>query len=121
GADARIETIGAARIDRVVFLADPLDVRPETHAACHIECAMNAKPTVDRRWINQPGKYRPAGIAEVIALAEHKPRHLLGGIAFDAARQCLRAQPRGIDDGVEIQRARVPAAELHLPVRLLEA
>src|SRR5262249_37423722 len=103
-ANAGVETVGAARIDRVIFFRDPLDVRTKPHAAGHIEGDMNAKSAVDRRRINQPRKYRAAGIAEVIALAEHKLRHLLGRIVFDAARQRLRAEAGGIDDGVEIER-----------------
>ena len=59
---------------------------------------MNAKAAIDRRRINQPGKDRPAGIAEVIAFAKHKAWHLLGRIAVDVARQRLRAKARGIDD-----------------------
>ena len=120
GANAIVEGIGATRIDGVAFMIDPFDVRAEAHAAGKVQRDMHAEPAIDRRRVNQPRKHRLSGKAEIVALGENERRHLVGRVTFDAARQRLRAKAGRIDHCVESHRARIAAAELHLPLRRYE-
>ena len=70
---------------------------------------------MDGHRIDQPREYRPAGIAEIISLGEHQPRHPLLRIALGRVRELLRAEAGRVDDGIDRDRLRIGAAEIHVP------
>ena len=80
-----------------------------------IERHVHAEPARYGHRIDQPGKHRPAGIAEIAPLAEEQPRHPLGRIALGRTAELLGAEPGGVDDGIDGDRCRIGAAEMRLP------
>src|ERR1700736_5718462 len=60
GPNPRIERVGAPRVDVIGFVLDPFDIRAEAHPPGKVEGHMGTQSAIDRRWIYQPGKYRPA-------------------------------------------------------------
>src|ERR1043166_7269148 len=74
GADARVETVGAAGVDVVGLAVDPLHVGTEAHAAGKIEGDVDAEPAVDGGGIDQAGKRRAAPATNGVPLREHEER-----------------------------------------------
>src|SRR4029077_10570443 len=73
-----VERLRPLRIDVVVLLFDPLDVRSKSHAAGKIERHVSAETAIDT-WgrVDQPRKHWTSGVAIVIATRQHESRHAL--------------------------------------------
>ena len=83
------ELCGLGGIDRIVLGRDIAQVRPENGLSAEVLAVVGAQRAGDRWRIDQPLERRPAGQAEIDALAEMAGRNAIGGIALDPGRDTL--------------------------------
>ena len=92
------ELLRAARIEAVVDVSDPFDVRTETYVSRQIECRMNAEAMGVRYRINEPPERRHATQRIVAAARESGARNRVRCKPGDAPRHGRRLETGGVDE-----------------------